>query len=248
MTLEGSLQDFSIVELLQLIAMGNKTGILEVEEETSSNKATVYFDTGVLTHIKLKKNVEPLNVMLIKSGLISREQSKFAHQYQQNMVKKERYGAVLLKLNYISKHNLRKIVKQQMEEALYNVFDWTKGAFKFYEVSEVEDADFPLNMTAENLILEGSRRQDEWGQIQTIIPHPDVYFRFKEGDDGSQFLDLDPVEWEIMTNIDGQSTARELAMRLGMGNFETCKLLVNLIEKGIIEVVPESIDRGKESA
>ncbi len=248
MTLEGSLQDFSITDLLQLIAMGNKTGILEIEEEQLHNKATIFFDAGTPTHIKLKRNVEPLNVMLIKAGLISPEQAKFTHQYQQNMLKKERYGAVLLKLNYISRHNLRKIIRQQMEEALYNIFDWEKGQFNFLEVAEIEPTDFPLTMTIENLILEGSRRQDEWEQIRKSIPHLDIYFQFKEQEEGSQFLDLEPQEWEIMTSIDEHSTVKELAMRHGLSNFDTSKILLSLIVKGIIEIVPESTNRRKTSA
>ncbi len=243
MILEGLLQDFSIVELLQLIAMGRKTGLLEIDEDSDKNKANVFIQKGIVSHIRLKKNVVPINVMLIKAGLITAEQAKFAHKYQQEMINKERYGAVLLKLNYISRHNLRKVIQEQMEEALYSLFDWQKGSFRFYDSGELELADFPLNMSIENLILEGSRRQDEWVRILTVVPHLDVKFRFKPQEDGSQFLDLAPEEWEIMTNIDDQSSARELAMRLGLSNFSTCTILSNLIKKSVIEINPDS---GKE--
>ena len=130
MTLEGLLEDLSIIELFQLIDMGNKTGILEIIDDSSKNKATIFFDKGVLTHIRLKENVKPVHEMLEKAGLVTRAQMDFAHQYQQRMPSKKKFGSVLLKLNYISRHNLRKIIHQQMEEALYSLFDWMNGSNK----------------------------------------------------------------------------------------------------------------------
>ncbi|OQY28362.1 MAG: hypothetical protein B6244_07605 [Candidatus Cloacimonetes bacterium 4572_55] len=241
MTLEGLLEDLSIIELFQLIDMGNKTGILEIIDDSSKNKATIFFDKGVLTHIRLKENVKPVHEMLEKAGLVTRAQMDFAHQYQQRMPSKKKFGSVLLKLNYISRHNLRKIIHQQMEEALYSLFDWMNGSFKFYDVVEIESIDFPLKMSVEKLILEGSRRQDEWTQIEPHVPHLNVRFRFREQKNTSQFPSLESEEWKIMTNIDGKITAGELALKQGLNNFVTCKILSNLVRKGIVEVIPDSI-------
>lgn len=237
-SLEGSLQDLSLVELLQLIAMGKKTGVLEISNDRIDNEAHLYFADGDLTHLNLKKNNEPLNRMLIKAGHISKEQSEKAHHFQQEKASDLRYGAVLLKLNLVSRHTLRTMIHQQMEEALYSMFEWEQGSFRFTDLDKPEPTDFPLGAKAESLILEGSRRMDEWTQIHQIIPSIDSIIRLKEkGGDESSFLDLQPEEWELIAIVDGVSSIKELAMSVGMGTFETCKVFLGLIQKGLIEVI-----------
>ena len=241
LSLEGSLSDLTVVELFQLIAMGNKTGVLEIHSHEQNNTGYVYFDNGTLTHIVLDKNVARLRDLLIKAGFLTEEQADQAHEYQNKLTEKIRYGKVLLDLNLISRHNLKKILHQQMEEAIYNIMEWPEGSFKFKDLAEIEKPDFPLGAKADAIILEGSRRIDEWSLIRKVIPDLKATVRLKENsDEGSQFLDLEPEEWNLIASIDGQKSVQEISLRQGLSNFDTCKLLLTLYNKNLIEIVPNS--------
>ncbi len=50
MALEGSLEDFEITDIFQLIQLGQKAGCLRIQ--TSTNVGVIYFKTGIVTHAR----------------------------------------------------------------------------------------------------------------------------------------------------------------------------------------------------
>ena len=71
MAIKGSLKEASLPDVLQLLAMGKKTGCLSVTHR--SNFGSIYFDKGKISYASIVNRRDRLGDILVKSGLLSAE-------------------------------------------------------------------------------------------------------------------------------------------------------------------------------
>src|SRR4030095_8188070 len=72
MAIRGSLKEASLPDVLQLVAMGKKTGCLSVAHR--NNFGYIYFHKGRISYASLVNQRDRLGDMLLKTGVITREQ------------------------------------------------------------------------------------------------------------------------------------------------------------------------------
>jgi len=70
MAIKGSLKEASLPDVLQLLAMGKKTGCLSVTHR--NNFGYIYFDKGRISYASVVNRRDRLGDMLVKSGAVSR--------------------------------------------------------------------------------------------------------------------------------------------------------------------------------
>ncbi|MBD0320434.1 MAG: tetratricopeptide repeat protein, partial [Gemmatimonadetes bacterium] len=52
-------------------------------------------------------------------------------------------------------------------------------------------------------------------------------------------LDLHPSEWEVLAEIDGGRSLKEIAGALGRGDFEVAKIVWGLVSTGVVDILDE---------
>src|SRR5689334_18431334 len=72
MAIKGSLKEASLPDVLQLLAMGKKSGCLSVAHRTSFGY--IYFDRGRISYASVVNRRDRLGDLLVKSGTITKEQ------------------------------------------------------------------------------------------------------------------------------------------------------------------------------
>ncbi len=72
MAIKGSLKEASLPDVLQLLAMGKKTGCLSVTHR--SNFGYIYFDKGRICYASIVNRRDRLGDILVKNGVISQAQ------------------------------------------------------------------------------------------------------------------------------------------------------------------------------
>lgn len=180
MSLDGSLEDFGLSDVLQLIHIGKRTGILWVA--SNDKVAEIYFKDGEVIHA----------VMDEETG----------------------------------------------ESAIYKIFNWRSGQFKF----ETKLVSVPETITigSQNLILEATRRIDEWAKLRDLIPSSKTVLTFAvEPRVGSENITLEPQEWRILSLIDGQRSVEEIAELSGFSELKTTTILYGLVSSGLLNVAEE---------
>jgi hypothetical protein len=119
-------------------------------------------------------------------------------------------------------------------ESLYTLFTLPAGAFLFEEGVDLPPRD--INDSNEKLIIEGIRRADEWADLREKAPALNTVLGLVTSPDGSQpEINLEPEEWRVLTLVDGRNTVAEIATRSGLGDFRTQRIIVDLLEAGLIE-------------
>ena len=81
MGISGSLDEASLADVLQLLALGQKTGRLSVSDQ--ANLGHIFLDSGRITHAFLVNRRERLGDILFKSGHITQDQLSDAISQQQ---------------------------------------------------------------------------------------------------------------------------------------------------------------------
>jgi hypothetical protein len=256
MALSGTLKDFGIADILQLIGHQTKTGSLLLksgrdEVEVSFREGNVVFATE-----KNRKSNNFLGTMLLRAQLVTAGQLDEALQQQQRSLK--RLGDILVEMGALSQTQLAQMAKLQTTETLYKLFRWKSGTYEFSqrEIDAGKSAFDPIR--AESILLEGFRRMDEWPNVRKKIPWEDATIKKLQEldvrdvpamDDGGLGLDgLDggsggegkPTERHkaIYKLAEEGRTVQEITDLSRIGEFEALKAMVELVDWGYIGIVP----------
>jgi hypothetical protein len=267
MALEGTLKDFSLADIFQLIGIQKKTGILTLKNE--GDVVTVSFLNGaVVSADSLKKNLEDrLGTVLVKSGKISEAKLREALRIQKETL--QRLGYIFVKGGFISHEDLKDALRLQITQIVYRLFRWRDGEYHFSQEETVDyDREHFTPVGAESVLMEGIRMIDEWPIIEKRIRSFEMVFRksrpdaaitvASQDDDGGVGQDLEsalggqgsqatarthdghllaPEQAELYRLVDGHLSVQELIDRASKGEFETCRILYDLLSRGLIQEV-----------
>jgi len=225
--LEGSLSDFGLADILQLICFQRKTGILTLEGKL--DKVKLVFIDGNVAGAESKRRMEDnrLGKILLKKECIQEKDLKTALEEQRKTGAK--LGNILLKKDLVEKEVIKDIVEGQITETIIQLFGWKQGTYDFTAQVVAHDKDLPCSLDTQHLLMEGLRIVDEWTLIQGKITL-DTIFR-KSGDTPAG---LTKEEMEVFSFVDGESDVSTIIDLSGQDNFEVSKTLLSLMEKGFI--------------
>jgi tetratricopeptide (TPR) repeat protein len=232
--IEGPLRELSIHDVFQLLDLARKTGILRVDSELRQNGGTVYFDQGAVIGAEIRSNPHQLGGLLLRAGKLS-ESDLARVRDMQSIGDRRRLGDILVDLGAITRRELDRQVRAQVEEVIFELMGWSEGYFSF---SEAPLDDVPTQATVRiptgALLMEAARRIDEWSRIESKVPHLGVVPRLVLPDGDSGPMDLLPTEWALLATVDGLRDVRKLAEMTARSEFDVARSLFGLATAGII--------------
>ncbi len=234
MAIRGSLKEASLPDVLQLLAMGKKSGCLSVTHR--NNFGSIYFDKGKISYAAIVNRRDRLGDILVKSGVISQEQLDEGIAAQAHE-RDKRLGEILVDRQIISREELHRQIRLQIEEAVYFLFTWTQGTFNFEAEIRPEEQDFLVSINPESLLLEGARRVDEWSLIEKKIPGFDIVFELDRRRLADSGVALTAEQETVVPLIDGRRDVATLVDETGMVEFEVGKALYGLVTAGFLHRV-----------
>jgi len=229
MAIKGSLKEASLPDVLQLLAMGKKTGCLSVADR--SNFGYIFFEQGYITYASIVNRRDRLGDILVKTHLITQEQLHGAIDRQAHQ-RDKRLGELLVDMGALSRPDLERYVRVQIEEAVYFLFTWSSGTFSFESDVRPETQDFLVRIGPESLLLEGARRVDEWSLIEKKIPGFDIIFVIEKQRLETSEVTLTPEQQRILPLLDGVRDVSRVTEDSGLLEFEVGKALYGLITAG----------------
>jgi hypothetical protein len=236
MAIEGPLKELGIHDVFQLLDLSRKTGKLTVTSKVRHNRGSVYFREGSIVYAEIESNPHLLGILLVRKGRIDEGDVQRAKELQAKGDER-RLGQILVELGVISELELERQVQSQVEEVVFELVSWQEGYFSFEEGDSAKPpADALVSISTGSLLMEGARRIDEWSRIERRIAHLGVIpgFAPQQADDGNEYLDLLPPEWEVLTAVDSARDVKEIALVLGRSEFDVAKTLFGLEATGIL--------------
>jgi tetratricopeptide (TPR) repeat protein len=247
MAIKGSLKEASLADVCQLLALGQKSGCLSVAD--GSRFGQIYFDRGRITYARIVNRRDRLGDLLVRDGVLEQAQLDEVLQ-RQSREPDRRVGELLVAYHYITREDLTRFIRLQIEEAIYHLFTWSRGNFFFEVDARPDEADIVVSINPETLLLEAARRVDEWSLIEKKIPSLDLIFEVERGRLAEAGVELTPEQQQIVPLIDGTRTVQEVVDHTGMTEFDVGKALFGLIQAGFAHRVgrrAEETVRGREA-
>lgn len=180
MALQGDLSDFGLVDIIQLIDLGKKTGGVEVHARRGTEQLDgwLYFNEGKICGAQL--------------GSLSGE------------------------------------------EAAYTLFTCNGGPFTLHEHIPLPTPN--VRVSNEVVIMEGIGRQDEWVNMAERMPPKAMVLRLVANPrSSSREINLEADKWRVLTMINGKNTVGDIIQLSGLGDFASCRIIIELMDAGLID-------------
>ncbi|HYM60425.1 MAG TPA: DUF4388 domain-containing protein [Thermoanaerobaculia bacterium] len=263
MALEGTLRDFSLADIFQLIGLQRKTGALTLRGKDDTVTVT-FLDGKVVGADSLNRRLDNrLGNVLIRNGTLTQDQLNRALEIQRETL--QRLGFILIHYGIISAESLKAAIQLQILQVVYRLFRWKDGDYHFSQETTIEyDRDNVVPISAESILMEGARMIDEWPIIEKRIRSYDMLFRKKLTDqeivvvgaeeaDEIDFEDspssrrkkpfatdrirISREEKQVYDLVDGTETVADIVESSRLSEFDTNKALYELLTRDLIEEV-----------
>lgn len=236
MAIEGPLRELGIQDVLQLLELAHKTGILTVRSERHNDEGVIHLDRGEIVFARRRRSRRLLGQQLLRAGKLTERELERALELQRANPS-QRLSEVFLEMASAEERDLLEQIRFQVEENVYDMMAWDEGYFRFEERSDVFRSRLAVRVRVESLLMEGARRIDEWSRLESRIPGLESVPTLAPAEDGGDVpLDLRPEEWEVLAEIDGARDVRQIAADLGRATFDVGKTIYGLVSMGVAAV------------
>lgn len=234
MAIKGSFSEVNLPDVLQLLAVGRKTGCLKVTD--GQNFGSIFFREGMICYTSLLNRPDRIGDRLLARGLVNYSQLEEALQAQQAEGGARRLGDILMDRGLVSKADLEADIASQIEETVFYLLRWTDGEFFFEPDTLPQDESVLVSLDAMNLLLEEARRIDEWRNLEKKLPGGQMVLEPVAADQSQHAgLELTDQERQILNLVDGQRTMAEVMEISHLGEFATSKVIYGLLLTGLIK-------------
>jgi len=244
MALRGNLKDFSLPDVFQLVTFSRKTGVLRIVQEDGA-EGSVWFRDGDVFFASSNWHSQPLGERLVRSQRITPQALERALEIRRSEPTGRRLGQILVDEAYITQKVLESFVQEQIQDTIFDLMRWDDGDFDFEPMPSSDEEDIGLSVSIENVVMEGSRRLEEWARIRKKIPSMDIVFKMATAPGEGVFeISLKPTEWELLLLVDSTRSVAELATATRHTDFEVARVAYGLFSAGLLEfATDEEIER-----
>ncbi len=236
MGLSGNLQTMLPGDLLQWLSLGQKTGTLVITNKRVEKK--IFFRRGRVISSASNDPREYLGQFLMSHGYLTEPELKKAMEVQQQS--RILLGKILVMIEVITEADLQRLMRLKAEEEIYDIFLWNDGDFYFIDDELPQMEMIALQVDVTGIIMEGTRRVDEWTRIRETIPNEVVIpVVLKEIDDS----DLEEVEEPIVRAIDGKRTIAEIVLESRSSAFTVSSTVSALVRHGFVKLVDPGMQK-----
>ena len=168
MSLVGNLEDLGLGEILQIVSLSRKSGVLQLNSLDRDGR--VIFHDGQVIRASASTFPENIGDLVIRAGMVDIGTLKKALVIQHERDDGRRIGDVLVSDFGVDREAIETVVRVQVEKIVYSFFSWDEGAFSFELGDPGELASTTLNplqfmldsgLNPQWLAMEGSRILDE---------------------------------------------------------------------------------------
>ncbi len=260
MALEGSLRDFDLFSLFNMIKTQGKSGTLVLSRGQEFVK--VFFDQGDIVgcdsnQVRMEDRV---GAMLVRLGRLSGDELLGMIQKQRQTLK--RMGTLLLESGKVSSQDLQDALFNQAMSIIYRTFRWIEGDYRF-------DSMLPLDLDRENfpaipvdtVLMEAARIMDEWPEVQRKLPDntlplqrtayamslkldldQELSSMFEgRGTSHSEHSGLTHEQEMVLTYVSEPQSIQGILQITRYDELDTCKVIADLLEMGLLEISQEHV-------
>jgi tetratricopeptide (TPR) repeat protein len=228
-------------DLLQWLSLGQKSGTLVVKNKLTEKK--IFFRNGRVISSASNDPREYLGQFLMSHGYLTEPELKKAMEVQKQSG--ILLGKILVMIEVISEKDLTRLMRLKAEEEIYDIFLWREGEFHFIDDQLPTMEMIPLQVDVTGIIMEGTRRFDEWVRIRELIPNEALVPMLEKPltDELAEELELDDAAKTVIAAIDGKRTIADIILESRSSSFRVSETLAALAREDVIRLTDPMAQR-----
>ena len=244
--MQGTLDTFGVVEILQMLGRARRCGTLHIE--CPARLIDVHFVHGRIAETRDSTRVATDTVIgsqLLKRSLVNDAQLRDALARQE--AEPCPLGTLLVRNGHVGERDLREVLSRQIANTLVAARLETTGNFVFVVDPAPGHVDF-ITVDTHAVLLDISALGGEYclavemlGQSNTVLVRNGDY----------QTLPRNPLtmgrdEFMVLVQVDGQRTVAEIGVASGLEEITVISILGKLAEAGVLLVKAERQSRAED--
>jgi len=222
-----------LVDVINFILSQTWSGQLAIVDGAA--RKTIYFKRGDVRTAASNVAEDRLGAILYRYGVVTEEQLQTAVAAVGGAAK---LGQVLVEQGILTPHDLYTYVRKQVEEIFFSVLVMRAGAFYFYRTDEDQGPVSQLSLSTKQLLFDGVRRIDELSYFREKLPSPDVILQRRHPAPPTK---LEAKEERVLQLVDGARDLAVIARMSHLGEFDTTKVLYQLMTSGFIDTKQQPV-------
>jgi len=247
MALEGNLSSFGLSEILQLIAVQQKTGMLTVSNQGSTT--VMFFRHGqiISTRDRRRKSADPFKDYLTRYGVLTREQlikiSQISSQSKLDLLE------IIESEGLLSEKELQTHFRNQIQESMHDVLTWEQCTYKFItNISIIKNIKSIGEYNIEGMLMESMRRIDEFPLMLKLFPNDRILVTLNEDAASKERENRTANEKAVLALLGAKPVSlRDVISRAKMPLFEVYEALKLLKEKELVNTKDENPEKTDEA-
>lgn len=236
MSMMGNLSDVALEDLLFLFSVRRRSGNLVVQ--AMGDEVQLQLLKGRVMLVTSSNSGLRLGQTLLRLGYITHEQLRDALQEQEQTVERLSLGAILTKNGWLSPEELAYCVEDHAIAVLAKLIGAEDGSFVFAR-TEGSRPRYALNIAADRLIIEATRRWDEIATLKMLLPPGD--HRLIPGPYLALYIDaLGPAESAVVHSVERTegTVASVIDSLMTVDEIAAWRTIISLQERGVLQAIP----------
>jgi hypothetical protein len=230
--LEGDLSDFTLPDILRLLAFTTKTGRLHIEGDRDHGRVDlvdgrVRDASADARHLRLARRLIGLG-HADGDTLVSVLQGRDQLPTDLELVRE------LVRDNELDPGLAGGLLREQTLDAVFDLLRWERGSFRFEMRMGVDTSPPDLDLKVDDLLAEADQRLEAWPGIEERTGAGHAVVTISRPSGGTP--DIDSDGWGLLSFVVGHRTVDDLVALSGRGQFETRRTLGSLVDVGVVTV------------
>lgn len=237
--LQGSLREFGLVDLLQMMELGAMTGAIHLKQATG-RIGIVYFKDGKLAGCsELDAGALTLGDVLQQLGMATSPQVEYAFSRQLQDPFGKRIGERLVEMGVITNDQLKEALRKKALWTMRELALWKEGNYEFVATPNSEAKSIlpygeePLGLEVMGVTMEMVRYADEWEQLRYYLTRG-MQTQVQMAPAIPYAMRFDTRTLELLGGINRYRSVRRIASAILRPELEVARDLALLIQQGLV--------------
>jgi hypothetical protein len=234
--LEGNLDDFTLPDILRLLAFTSKSGRLAIHREGTAGR--IDLADGRVREASADADHLSIARRLLGVGLVSVGDLEPVLQDRDELPTDLELARDLVDAGTLESGTLAEVLREQTVDAVFDLLRWTEGNFRFDggapDTSDGQVLD--LAVPVDEVLTDATSRLEAWPAVAERTGDGDAVVTISRPAGERAQVSLPPDGWSLLSLVDGRRTVAELARLSGQGEFRTRRTLVALLDEGVVSV------------
>src|SRR6266699_3731899 len=249
--LQGSLKEFGLVEILQMMELGSISGAIHLRH-VSGSVGTVYFEDGKMANCsELDAGALTLGDVLQQLGMATSQQIEQAFNQQLQDAFGKRIGERLVAMGAISEKQLREALRMKALWTARELALWQEGSYEFISSPNAQSilpyGEASLELEIMRVTMEMVRYGDEWEQLHLFLPQG-VRTLLQMAPAIPYAMSFDTRTFELLVHVNLCRRVRRIASAMQRPELDVARELAQLVQQKLLmyvfqEIMPQSSGR-----